>query len=301
MNDAIQIELVESPRKRLQRAVSDVKFWTLGKLSRMLLNNREMMELERVRTFCCFVGHGRSGGSLVGALLNAHPNVVMSNELNALRRLRHGLRAPQLFRLICLISRRQAKHGSRGGGGYTYQVLGQWQGKYREVLVIGDRKAGATAYELATYPQTLPSLLRAMNVEIRFIHVVRHPLDKIATTFQKTLSKPGESAESHLRREIANYLARSRVVLELERAIGTSRLLHLHHERLIQSPSEQLSRLCDYLGVAASTDYIKDCARILIKSPRETRHGVTWSNDLLQLVRGATESFPWLAEYADEM
>ncbi len=37
-----------------------------------------------VETYCMFIGNPKSGHSLVGFLLNAHNNAVISHELNAL-------------------------------------------------------------------------------------------------------------------------------------------------------------------------------------------------------------------------
>src|SRR5687768_14904123 len=151
MGTRADIQLSEPLAKRLQRRAMDVKFLLIGLASRWYFFAQERPDFGELRTFCCFIGHGRSGGTLVGALLNAHPNVVMSNELNALRRLRLGMSALDLFRLIYLVSKRQAQRGSMGGGGYSYEVPNQWQGKHKELTVIGDRKAGATAYEIVRY------------------------------------------------------------------------------------------------------------------------------------------------------
>ena len=144
MNDSPAIVLAEPLSKRLQRGTADIRYLLLGKASRLFLIGHQQPCLDDLTTFCCFVGHGRSGGTLVGALLNAHPNIVMSNELNALRRLATGLSAQQLYRVIYLVSARQVRRGSMGGGGYSYAVDSQWQGKHKDLTVIGDRKAGAT-------------------------------------------------------------------------------------------------------------------------------------------------------------
>ncbi len=145
----------------------------LGKASRFFLTAEGGRSFDELQTFCCFVGHGRSGGTLVGALLNAHPNIVMSNELNALRRLGTGLTAQQLYRVIYLVSERQVRRGSMGGGGYSYAIDGQWQGKHRQLTVIGDRKAGATAYEIVLNPGLLDTFDRKVKLREEI-----HPCDQ---------------------------------------------------------------------------------------------------------------------------
>ncbi|MFX0095289.1 MAG: hypothetical protein ACFFBD_26380, partial [Candidatus Hodarchaeota archaeon] len=39
-----------------------------------------------LRTFILFIGSSRSGSSLVGALLDAHPNVIIAQERNVLKK-----------------------------------------------------------------------------------------------------------------------------------------------------------------------------------------------------------------------
>ena len=298
MIDRPLIELSEPLTKRLQRVVRDSKYLLLGKLSRFLLMGGGQPDFDDLKIFCCFVGHGRSGGTLVGALLNAHPNIVMSNELNALRRLRTGLTAAQLYRVIYLVSARQVRRGSKGGGGYSYEVSGQWQGKHRELTIIGDRKAGATAYEIVCNPDTLATLERKVSLDKKFIHVIRNPFDTITTTYLKTSAKAGQSADEHLSREIRNYFARSSAIHQIEKQFGASAIHHLHHELLIADPNGQLRGLCRFLGVEPLEDYLRDCAGILKKSPHQSRKSLDWPERQIAEVNQRMKACPWLAEYA---
>src|SRR4029079_16080765 len=52
---------------------------------------RHRAEIESVERFCMFIGHARSGHSIVGAALDAHPNIVTAHEANALLWLRGGM------------------------------------------------------------------------------------------------------------------------------------------------------------------------------------------------------------------
>ena len=42
--------------------------------------NREL--LDNTETYCMFLGYQRSGHSLIGALLNAHPGTVIAHDLS---------------------------------------------------------------------------------------------------------------------------------------------------------------------------------------------------------------------------
>lgn len=292
------IVLVEPARKRIQRVALDVKFHLLSMLSRFYLVGANAPDFASLKVMCLFVGHGRSGGSIVGALLNAHRNIVMSNELNALRRLRLGLNEQQMYRLIYVISRRQAGRGSKGGGGYSYRVEDQWQGRHQNLIVIGDRKAGATSYEIISDLASMEILDRKVSLRKRFIHVVRNPFNAIATTFLKTLSTRDEDPSAHLRREVRNFFVRCTAVCSVQSRFGVDAVHFVHHESLIENPAEQLAQICEFLGVEAYPDYLTDCAAIVSKNPHETWQAIEWPPDLLELVPAEMRRFPWLHRYS---
>lgn len=81
-----------------------------------------------VETFCLFVGHPRSGHSLIGSLVNAHPDVVVSHELDVLRYVGLRFRREQLFHLILERDREFTRSGREVGGGFDYHVPDEWQG-----------------------------------------------------------------------------------------------------------------------------------------------------------------------------
>jgi hypothetical protein len=297
MGNRTEIQLSEPLVKRLQRRAMDLRFVLIGLATGWYFFGQERPSFDELRTFCCFIGHGRSGSTLVGALLNAHPNVVMSNELNALRRLRTGLNARQTFNVIYLISRRQVQRGSVGGGGYSYSVPGQWQGKHKALTIIGDRKAGATSYEIFNDPALLDTLDRKVSLDKKFVHVIRNPFDTITTTFRKTNPLRGEDADGHLAREIDNYFARCSTIRSIEQRFGASAVHHMYLEQLIADPVGQLRDLCSFLNVEAPEEYLRDCAAIVTKDPHRTRESLEWSNRHVDMVKQGMQECHWLANY----
>jgi hypothetical protein len=251
-----------------------------------------------VRAFVLFVGHGRSGSTLVGSLLNAHPNVVLTNELDALDYVDRGLSREQLLNLIHRIDKRLVRKGSTGGGGYTYAVPNQWQGRHREILVMGDRKAGATATHVLQRPHGLELLRNLFGEHVRFVTVVRNPYDNIVTMFEKTKREPGEGAESHLRRQIDGYFLRCDAVETVARRFGDECVHRAHHEDVVERTQEAIESLCGFLGIETKDDYVRDCAGIVEPAPRRTRHRFEWSRDLIDIVAERMEHFPWLSRYS---
>ena len=51
---------------------------------RVYRRGRRAVGLGQLRSFCLFIGYPRSGHSLLGSLLDAHPDIAIAHEVNAL-------------------------------------------------------------------------------------------------------------------------------------------------------------------------------------------------------------------------
>ena len=149
-------------------------------------SRRIRSELAAVATYGVFLGHSRSGHSIVGALLDAHPQIAVSDELDALALVSAGFRRDQVLYLSILVARHQASRQrqklGRGGRTYSYHVPGQHQGRFDELRVVGDSRAGWSTRRLFDDPTLLHRLEELMRPSVvKFIHVVRNPFDNIST------------------------------------------------------------------------------------------------------------------------
>jgi hypothetical protein len=271
--------------------------YCIGRFGPTFSSRAARSDLGDVQVVCLFVGHGRSGSSLVGALLNAHHNIVISNELNVLRYLAAGLTTEQLFHLIRFDAARSARLGSQGGGGYRYAVDGQWQGRYEKLVVLGDRKAGGTAKLILENPGILDLLRRRVRAEIRFVNVLRNPFDNITTTVRKTRQQPGESPAQHVMRLADDYFWRFRAIDEIRTTFGDEALYHLHGEDLLSDPAKEIRGLCRFLHVDCPAAYIEACSAILFKKPQQTRHFVEWDDALMDRVQRGIAEQPLLSSH----
>ena len=71
------------------------------------------MQLGDSAKFLLFIGTPRSGHSIVGAILDAHPLAIVSHEVNALERISEGVGGKDLLSMILEISEKQAAAGRR--------------------------------------------------------------------------------------------------------------------------------------------------------------------------------------------
>ena len=182
--------LTRRVRKQLQPAMEYVPA-TLGGL-------RHAKTFDTVERFCLFIGYPRSGHSLVGSLLDAHPDVVLAHELDALKYVAAGYRRKQLYWMILRRDAEFTRSGRRWTG-FDYAVEGQWQGRYERLQVIGDKKGGVSTFRLGARPELLDRLRRVVGAEVRLIHVVRNPFDNIATMSRRGEAHPGRGKSSVFR------------------------------------------------------------------------------------------------------
>lgn len=263
---------------------------------------RERHVFRSLKTTCLFVGYPRSGHSLIGALLDAHPDAVIAHEADILKYVFARFSRSQLLYLMRRNSQVSAASG-RNWQGYSYQVPGQWQGRHRTLRVIGDKHGESTTVRLMLQPGLLDRVERSLGPDVRFIHVVRNPYDNIATMLRKGTDRFTDgiierSADS-LRDSIRYYFALCQGVALLKARIG-DRMLEVRHEDVVARPSEALSRICQFLGLEPSPQYLADCAAVVFAEPHRSRHEAPWTAEAIDIVTREAARFRPLDGYTFE-
>lgn len=256
-----------------------------AKASRGAADNKTL--LDEVKTLCLFIGYPRSGHSLVGSLLDAHPQMAIAHELDALYYLKHGFRPREILYLMLELSRLHGEIGRRWGE-YIYDVPGQWQGRHAQLQVIGDKKGGMTTLRIARQPQLLENVMTRFGKRKRFVHVLRNPFDNIAAMVQKGQPLNGAIAEYF------DLVQANRMIIK---ALGPNAVATLHHEDIVADPKAELGRLCRFLGVVPSPDYLDACASIVFPAPRQPRHKIAWPADTVRALERRIAAKPMLDRY----
>ena len=241
-----------------------------------------------VRAYAMFIGQPRTGSSLMGSLLNAHRNMLVSQELNVLKYLRRGYGRRQLFWLIRRKDQKFARKGRRWMG-YQYSVPNQWQGCCEKLLVIGDKKGGKSTEELRGNPGLLSQLEDTIGLPVRIIHMVRNPYNVITTVYRKT---PVPSLQEAARRFFARCEKNWQLKQERGEQIKTVRL-----EDLIDKPERHMADVCEFLDLEPRQDYLTDCAKVIFSRPRQTKCNIDWPLDLIHSVSERMNKYPFFDGY----
>lgn len=141
-----------------------------------------MQVVNEVKYFVLFVGHSRSGSSITGALLDAHPNAMIGHEFHVFKNMQlhpdvyHSKDA--IFTALALSSQLSAKHWSSTPPQrrHNMYVKGLWMGQFEGNLsVIGDKGAMSmtTLYraDKSLFLKLLRRLQAITGVPIQFVQV----------------------------------------------------------------------------------------------------------------------------------
>ncbi len=249
---------------------------------------RHRGDFAHVERYCFFVGYARSGHSLIGSLLNAHDEMVVSNELNSLRFVQHGFRRNQVFALVLA---RDAMFGNMGRlwTGYDYSVPNQFQGRFTRLRVIGDKQGGGSTRRLRDDLGLIERLRRVVGVPIRVLHVTRNPFDNIARMTVKS--------RFDLRNTIERYSGLCDGVSAVRAVLSEDELLDVRYEDFLGDASASLASICKFLGVFAEPDYLRDCASIVEPTAKRARDLVEWTQQDREMVSKIIARHAVLAGY----
>ncbi|MEQ8742357.1 sulfotransferase [Parasphingorhabdus sp.] len=239
--------------------------------------------------FTLFLGNPRSGTTLIRSLLDANPEITISQELNLVELFAHGERS---WDYMCgAILDNAARFGANPvWNGYPYEVSYE-HGTASEILVIGDKKASRTSAIIGEQPELIARLLKWSPLPIRFIHCVRAPLDVIATKTRKN----GKG----LTRNIDIYFERESISMQAEHQLQKEQFHRIHLEDMISAPQDSLKALLAFLGVDGSSKYIEACAARVFGSPRRSRDAVEWTEAQNEAVQAGISKIEYLHRYQE--
>ena len=84
------------------------------------------------------------------------------------------------------------------------------------------------------------------------------------------------------------------------REILGDKLLDVNGLELVQKPVETMSKICQFIGITCSADYLQACAKVVDPNPSITRNYVVWSEEQMNRMYSEIEQYPFLAHYTYE-
>ncbi|UGS35133.1 sulfotransferase [Capillimicrobium parvum] len=287
-----------------------------------------------VEAFCVFIGHTRSGHSLVGSLLDAHHEAVIAHEeqvfqvvasLPALRA-RAG-RQLELFGHVKRATRREIKLAMNGVRGPT----GHLQTRQREALLRDLIRVSETQAELGRpgwrlSPDGQPSMtsykvpggFQGTYTQLRVIGTKRgqetpvawqtNPaiFDDLETLVRAPVRlvhvyrNPWDNIASMGRaagdKAPQRYFSRVRLIADIK-ALGRWPMLDIRHEDVVADPESETRRLFGWFGLDAPANLVSACASIVDDKPNPSRMTRQWRSGEVRKIAAWMRDVPWLADY----
>ncbi len=231
---------------------------------------RQYRHFSEVEAFALFIGYPRSGHSLIGSLLNAHPDVVIAHELNVCRFVHQGFHRLSLFGSIFERDRAFGSIGRRWNE-YEYVVPDQFQGRVRHLRVIGDKRGSTTTRWLRREPELLDRLRRVVRAPLRMLHVTRNPFDNIATMSSRAGDPIGIA--------IDHFDSLCRGVASIRARLDPGEMLDVRYEDFVRDPRTALTGLCRFLDLEHPEAYLEACASLVWPSGSQSRQRIEWNDE----------------------
>lgn len=252
---------------------------------------RDRGDFRQLEHFLFFVGYPHSGSSLIGSLLNSHPEVVVSHEADVLRYVRPGIPRAMLLEMVLEGDRRFARVGRRWMN-IDYGFAGTCQGTFVRLRVLGDKKAQRSVRRVRDDPAILERLRRTVRVPIRVLHITRNPFDNIASMARRP--------EEPLSGVIDHYSGVADAVDTVRSYLDESEFLAVRYESVVADPAAQMAGICRFVGVDSPEAFRAICACMIHPARGRSRDRLEWSPEQRHEVEELIAAHPPLAGYSFE-
>jgi len=309
-----------------QSALDDKTTFNDGPISSDTVNSQINLykAYGHVKTILFFIGYSRSRHTLLGSLLDAHPHMVIADETMAFFKwsskrdiwLNGSIYA--YFDIMFHSSQRAVNQGRRSElfkgsvvnttSQFRYYVPNQWQGNFDQYIeVIGDKSGAysAIAMNRKNSVDAVHILEKTAGAKVKFVHVVRNPFDNIATMVlehKNIKARHGEhrvkvNAPEELERKTNFYFNLAKGCNKAREAFPGS-FLDVPSMEIVKNPMETLRRICQFLEITCTEQYLQDCAATVDPVPSITRNFIEWTADQKNTVYDMMKKYPFFKGYS---
>ena len=271
-----------------------------------------------VKAFVFFMGHSRSGHSIIGTILDSHPHIVIAHEGGILTRVVNKEKCAdksfifnEIWRSSCSNKTKSVEGTARKG--YSLRIDELYQGKYLDHIdIMGEKQGSSASLFYARSPDKFRALLdklkAAVNVPIKVLHVVRNPYDNIATLILYKRFEVAEVTKLKYSNETItvdpkivdsqtnSYFMRYKAIEEAEKALNLD-LMRIHNTEFVSQPRVIISKMCAFLGITCSNKYIDKCSEKIFKKESKTRYKLKWQDYQIKKIKANIQESDSLSRY----
>ena len=280
-------------------------------------------DVDGVEKLVLFVGYSRSGHSIIGSMMDAHPNMVISHQYRLFPRCvnKKGFgpfpkdkRA--IFNALYDNSYQQARSGWRSekntSKGYNLHVSTPWQGAFTRLRVIGDKEGNLVSRVFYSDYQKakacLQTIMDMVKVPLIVFHVVRNPYDMIATEVLSRITRQFDMRAEDLTvakpkvgdvKKHADRLFKQATAVT--RVMELTRVVEIHSEDFVADTHKTVRGICSTLDLPCPEEYVEACYEKAYRNISKSRYNMEWSPDMLQYVTNNMKNYSFFSRYTFDL
>jgi len=250
-----------------------------------------MPNFSTLTNFVLIIGSARSGSTLLGSILDAHPNAVVANETASSASFWKELNRQAILNEILANSDDNRKAG-RTSSGYSYFIEKGDSGHESTIYVMGDKIWNPAMLLLHGDFGLLDRLEKCLGIPIKIVHSIRNPFDVIATMHARSGAPIWDRAIWYFMHCDASVAIRNR--------FDEARYLNNYHEGLIERPDESITSLCSFLGLSPQVEYLERCKKLVHHALKKTRYNIMWESEVKREILKKMTQYDFLGRYVVE-
>ncbi len=175
----------------------------------------------------------------------------------------------------------------------------QYQGCFKSPKVIGVKHSrdNVECLSMAKVLKIFKERLEERGVRLKFILMARNPYDMISIRLRKTISYQ-DFIQKEVKTNAISFIERlSKNNVEILKQVDSEDVFISKHEEMVADPRLQLTKLCEFLQVPASSDYLNSCASYVDEKPNRRRFQFDWTSEQKQKVASLIEQYDFFSGY----
>lgn len=238
-----------------------------------------------------FIGEGRSGHTIISAILDSHPNIRMAEEQKCITRwYRDNCSRKAILNIVKTCGQGKERMHMALPGSLTWE---------EPLLYVGD-KVGWDAVNLVKKQGASTNVLdefgKHMGMDVKVIHTIRDPHENISAwidspKYQRQWPELEMRTKMCIRR-YARFYSTANLLLD------TKPTFTLYNEEICTLPRETLSKLCSFLEIPESEPWFTNAANAVFKKPHKRSDTVNWDKELYDMVGWRIiDQYPYFKRY----
>ena len=180
----------------------------------------------------------------------------------------------------------------------------QHQGRFETLEIIGVKHSRSNVKCLSRdgVLKVFNERLEEKGIRLKFVLTVRNPFDMISLRAYKSMlykKREGKDIlEKNILKQSISYIAKlSMDNIKILKLIDPQNLFVSRHEKMVADPRLQLTKICEFLQVPPSPDYLDNCASCIHEKPHRRRFEFDWTSEQKQEVASLIAQYDFFSGY----